>query len=393
MPASPITDVPDLKQRGAQPYGGTPGQGGAGLLIFRPGAPAGGPPNVFSDFDVLAGEALPGSVVQIDASLVNPAVVPGNVYPYIATMIGSPDGTGPANVVFSDGASFPDLRSLDGNLKILTEGLVVSPITVDDNQALTLGFGVQVDAVPGATAPSILATPGNGMFGPSIVVGLNSYIGVDTPPGAPFAIGVAPKSNLATNVLDVFLDGGVLPTDKVTAYGLDAAFAQLALLFVSQQTFEAWPLDFTQPSVPTVQYENLTGVGTGQFVAIETLIDAVVEDQVIPPFFAATTLPLAEESSRAGGLIMGAPGFASHFDINITGNPALPAGTTANVQLLLNGGPTGVVLAGIPIDGGTVAASLDGFVSRHSAGDFYTAVITPSAALTAKLSNISGGLR
>jgi hypothetical protein len=385
-PVVPAFIAPALDELAARPSGSP-------VLIFKPGAPPGGPRNVFSNFNLLAAQALPGSSVQIDASLVNPAVVPGNVYPNIASMTGTPDGTGPTNVVFSDGASFPDLRNLDNNLKIVTQGLVVSPLTVDDNQTLTLGFGVQVDPAAGATAPSILATPGNGMFGPSIVVGLNSYLGVSSPAGAPFAVGIAPKTPLATNVLDLYLNGGVLPTDRVTKFGPNAAIAQLAVLFVSQETFEAWPFTFLQPNVNTVKYENLTGVGTGQFVAIETLIDAVIEDQVIPPYFGATTLPVAEEGSRAGGMTVGAPGFASHFDINLTGNAALPPGTTATVSLLRNGVPIGVVLGPLAIDGGIVTQSLDGFVSQHVAGDTYTAIITPSAALTAKLTNISGGLR
>jgi hypothetical protein len=189
-------------------------------LVYRPGGLS--RDNVFGNWPDLYAKlvTMQGPVpVQIDDSIISPAVIPAGVWDAVVTLIGMLTRPGGINVLcqVADGATFPSLREVRDNLTISSRAATVPMLTLTDGQVLFLQRGAIVQRDPAAVRCPILA-PAALVVQPTIVLDLGGVLGVTTAhvlesqalgPAAPM-IALLDFAGLPADVLEGAGDAGVV---------------------------------------------------------------------------------------------------------------------------------------------------------------------------------------
>jgi hypothetical protein len=375
------------------PSGPAGPQSASAPLVWKPGAPAGSPPNVFPTWAALYAASLPHSKVIADDSLVPGGIqFPAGSWPNIDELAGVLTQE-QVRAVTLDGAVFPNCTKFSDNIHITTRAITVSPFPLPDDTTLIFN-NAGMSADPTSTLPSILATPGSGATGPQIELNLGGTI-ASAGLGSPPTIGISPLVPGANNV-SVLLNGGALASDTVGGLGPNAASSALTVFYLSESSFIPSGTPMTQlPSLASLALDDATATQTGQFAADVALVAPGATAQVVPAFGNTTTLLVGPSIPKSRALRMNAPGIKTFLDLELTGSGAND-GNVAVVQLTKNGAPVpGATLTIAISTNTTVHALVGGFQSGHVAGDTYNLLMTPVQAIPgpAVFHNISGSLR
>lgn len=118
----------------------------------------------------------------------------------------------------------------------------------------------------------------------------------------------------------------------------------------------------------------------GAFASLATAVA-----QAIPPGSGAST----SSSDLVEGILAPISGYVSAFRVQFVGNALNVAGQTVTATLLKNGvAVTGASIAGIVTTAGTKTGSVLFAQVAYVGGDVFTVTITPSAPLTAVLTDV-----
>lgn len=208
----------------------------AGVFVYRPGGvPSATVYPVWSDL-YAALLAFDGPrVVQIDDSIVSPAVVPAGVYDLANTTLQGVFGNVPTQCFLLDGVQFPHLSQVTGNLTMTSLSTTLPVLTLGNNDILVLELGAVLQSDPASTVPAIAVVPGTS---PIIVQTLGGTLG--STGNHVLSIGLGAAVILAEDTL------ASLPTDVITGPGT------ALVVVLSSSMFLNTPNPITQPAVGTL---------------------------------------------------------------------------------------------------------------------------------------------
>jgi len=395
MPIEPIFNVPDLQQRGAYPFGSATASA-SGVLIFRPGAPAGSPSNVFADWPTLYAATLPGALVQVDTSLVSPAVIPpGDWSANVFALYGNPDNpdaSGFTTLHVDDGAI---LRTPTQGVAVLAQGLALTTLgtapafTLGPGGTLRLQTGATLNKDPAALGPAVLCEPGAALTTAPIAFVLDFL--TELGPTAD-TVEVSPTVPVGASLVYLYANGGTVDSGTFVGGGPNLAAAVLVLVFVSNTSFLASANPITMPGIAQFVSENFTDEAPLPFIVSQVPAGVAPVNAVIPYLRSPTSAPPGDATVRSFGATELRAGLKVDFYVEHTGDGSA-SGNVATYEILKNGAslvpPVKIVL---PADGGTVHGNA-GFAGWHTFLDFWSLKVTTTILLAAPgITNVTGML-
>lgn len=374
MTTAGIYDVPTLRAVGAQPFGGQPSASFSGApFVYKPGAPAGGPPNIFGDPASLRAALLPDSVVVVDASITSPAVFPAGDWSNVGQLLGSPaspDASGATQIQFADGADFAGLWRLAGGAAVATFGSspANAPIQIGPSsaRALIVEEGAHLYRAASAAGPAIHYVPGASGNGPALYVGLTALVGGGA--GEDIQIDPTPTS---TDQLTTYLDGGALAgVNPVDAIGPNAANALSVILITNAQTYDVLggPITSAAPLLQVI--EDRTQAQTPVRFGCQAAASLAPLDEIVGVWSNPGTFPPGDAAAAGVAWVPTARTLRGGLRVTLVGDGS---GTlTATFQLEVNGVNVPGAALTLAAGGASVTGSVDGFEYWAAEGDVVT---------------------
>ncbi len=391
--ATPLVPDPFATGQGQSP---PPNNAGSPVFVYRPGAAA--TANVYADWPTLmaaVGKVAGPKTIQIDDSIVTPAVIPSSAggagrqewdlhdCVLVGTLTNSRTGDPNVQAQCADGCVFENFSEIRTRLQITS--VSTQPVcTMTDGATVLTDLGAIIDSAPGA-APFFDA-PGPYTFGgPTIVLGLGCQLG--TTPGQ-FVISIE-DMNQGVNV---YLNGALsfMPDNVATGAGI------LSMAFLNAEVFQSWGSPSLPPAQPAMgtfsvadatssknlqnywcKQTDLASPGPAGPWSIPIGYSLLSVDNADPVYFYVV------ENGLLTRLLLASAG---------TGNPA-DAGTSLTFTLTFDGVAVpgaSVTLPNAQTGGNGNAQFLAGYDLSHE--PIIDLVLTPSAPLNSPALNISAAV-